>query len=460
LFLLAISSKKNYFLDKIYNEDNKYINGLLYHVEKYLVLDKQEEKDFLNQSVGGYTRLKDEYEREIVEMRQKTDHYEGVIQALEEKLKERDKELETVKKNNTLYHEVHQENFNGTIMYGQLKAELDQRDLEIKDIIRQHQHVENKNKDTIKKLNENIEKLNETVNEYHHLKVQYDKLNIKYKEALMKREEYDELAKQYDGKAKQSDQLQKERNMFILEIEKLNKDIFHEKEKLKNVEFERKKLEIELMDRTTLKENTPFGKRTGTDTHNFSEYNYKKSFNQSEIKEEGGDCVKLIDVGSDSMLFEDDRRFNNPGTYYNHNELEIHKAEREGLANHVIDLKNKLEKEHKEKEKIALQKEKCEVQIQRLQLDNQKLEIEIEKYENDNKRLHEDSMRFEKEKALIEYLRKELESKSSLIKQLLSDKTALECERDSTQKENDRLRNDFTVPNIKKNNKVIALLTI
>jgi chromosome segregation ATPase len=440
LFLLAISSKKNYFLDKIYNEDNKFINCLLYHVEKYLLFDKQDEKDFLNQSIGGYTRLKDEYEKEIADLRSKNDGFELLVHNLEDKLKEREKELDTVKKNNTLYQEVHQEAFNGTIMFNQLKAELDQKELEIKDIVRQHQLIDNKNRDTIKKLNENIEKLNETSNEYHNLKAQYDKLNIKYKEALTKREEYDELVRQFENKAKQNDNFQKERNMFILEIEKLNKELMTEKEKLKNVDYERRKLEMELMDRTALKEHNNFKvKEIYTNT---SQFQYKPSFNQSEIREEG-DCVKLIDVGSDSMFLEDDRRFSG-----GHNiEVEVHKAERDTLVNHVNELKYKLDKEYKEKEKVLLQKEKCEVQVQRLKLDNQKLEMEIERYENDNKRLQEDSITYEKEKALIEYLRKELEMKSASIKQLTSGNNGLEID-------NDRLRNDFTVPSMKKTTKV------
>jgi chromosome segregation ATPase len=435
---MSISSRKNYYLDRI-QDDNKYANCLVYHVEKYIIFEK-EDRDFLNQSITGYTKLKDEYEKEITDLRTKTENYETLVQNLEKELKDKEKELERYTNTDKMNQNAQREVFNGTLIVNQLKAELDQKDLELRDIIRQHELVDSKNKDTIKNLNEKIERQNETLKEYQSIKTQNERLNVKLKETNTKKDEYDELAKQLDNKNKQVDNLQKERNLFINEIDKLNKEIFSEKERLKNVEYEKRKLEMDLMDMKTSFKDNP---------NQRSYIDHKRSLNHSEIREEG-DCVKLIDVGSDSMIFDDDRRVHNQGNnYYINQEVEKLYSEKEGLITQVNELKIKWEKENKEKEKITLQRDKFEIQIKRLELDNKKLEIEIERFENDNKRLHDDFNKYEKDKTLLEYLQNELQSKNGLIRQMLLEKKNLETDKESIQREYERVKNDAPL-NIKK----------
>jgi chromosome segregation ATPase len=379
---------------------------------------------------------------------------ESTVISLEEKLKDRDKELEMAKKANMVNQKAQEEVFLGTILYSQLKADLDQKDLEIKDLLRQNELIKKKDDETIKKLNEKLERFSDNYSEYVSIKSQNEKLNVKIKEISTKETEYNDILKSFELK---NESLIKERQKFITEIERLNKDIMEEKGKLKNAEFEKKKLEMELNDGRSLKDTaslTRFSRNNGQEggsnsNNNVNAYEYKKSLNESELLQ-GGE-FKLIDVGSDSMIFEDERRIippNQTRVFNDRQQEDISKLQyqKEDLIVKTNELKQQLEREKTEKEKISLQKEKVEVHIQRLQLDNQKLVLEMEKYENDNKKLYEENnllnnklQTVEKDRVLVDYLQNELQSKNGSIKQILIEKKSLENEKENLQKEYDRL---------------------
>lgn len=435
IFLSSISSRKDYYLDKISEfDDIRYVNAFFAHVEKYIVLDNkfdETNQSHLDRSYMVNTqinKLREEYERErenlyktikdnekeISKLFQKNEVLEKNYQDLETKYKDKERELEIVKSTQTQNMKFHEELFKDNIANSELMSKLNQKELELSDLKRENEAYVKRMNEEIKKLRDKMDAYEDRMQDYKSIKSQNDKLNSKIKELSITKErhqEYDEMRKTLEIKNKQIETLLKEKQTFASQIDKLNKELLVEKEKFHKVDFEKKKMEYDLneakKDVSRLEVNSKNLQNMHMNLNNISEVRKgPPQLNQSEL---GADDIKLFDLGGDSIIFDDIK--DTKRNMYTEKEIqelrneknelaklykgqidEIHKLidEKDKLLNTIDSYRLEIDKHNSEKERLGIEKEKLEIQIQKSDLDVQKLQIHIERYENEKKRMEEE----------------------------------------------------------------------
>jgi hypothetical protein len=444
LFLLSICSKKNYYLDKLSElEDVRIINAFFNYIEKYILLDnKLDETTNLNQSQieksfvinNHLAKFKEEYfkERELLvktirdnekiifTLNEKNELLEKKYTDLELKFKDREREFDLIKKSQNYHLKFQEEMLNDDITITDLKNQILQKDIEINEIKRESELNLQTSFEEIKKLKEKLETYEERLSEFKTLKIQNEKLNTKIKELLIireKNEDYEELKNLLENKNKQIEKHLKEKTYLSSQIEKLNKDILTEKEKSRQAEYDRKKMDYDLneikKECTRLENLKNINNMTNIlhnnlqmNLNNISEVRKPQNLNNSELHNE----EKLFDLGGESMILDElkDLRTNKNFSDKDYQDLkneknelvklyksqvdEIHLLieEKDRLLNKIDSLKLEIEKHLSEKERIYIEKEKLEIQTQKSDLDCQKLKIHIERYESERKRMDEE----------------------------------------------------------------------
>jgi chromosome segregation ATPase len=500
LLLSSISSKKEYYLDKMSElEDMRYVNAFFTHIEKYILLDSKMDETInnLNQSMFDksymvnvqYSKQKEEFEREresliktikenervIIKLNEKNENLEKTLSDMEMKYKDKEREFEIARNSQHFNLKVQEEMFKDNMVNSELVSQLNSKDAEISDLKREHELAIKKMLEEIKKIQEKCESYEDKIMEMKSLKVQNEKLNSKIKELTIIKEhkiDYEEMKRNLEAKNKQIETLLKEKGSYATQIEKINKELLHEKEKFRQADYERKKIEYDMNEmkrensRMEYNSNAHIRHANQNNMYNILNNNLQMNVNNiSNINEEK--FFELGGVGGDSMIFDDFKELgvknknhfekeylelknekNELAKLYRAQIDEIHKLidEKDRLLNTIDSFRLQIEKFNSEKERSEIEKEKLNLQIQKFDLDTQKLTIVIERYENEKRRLEEDLKEIS-DKAETLYNEKNLKVKEceglkNLLanNQVLSDK--LLTEKQSLIKEYQYLQNE------------------
>jgi len=133
----------------------------------------------------------------------------------------------------------------------ELKSKMDNKDQEILEIkIKYDREIEKQNNE-IYRLKETIDKLNYDILEYRQMKKEYDDLKTKVKELARYKElcsDYNDLLSTIDTRNKQIEQLNNDKRSYISQVDRLQKEMIIEKDRYRQLEYEKKKLEYDLND--------------------------------------------------------------------------------------------------------------------------------------------------------------------------------------------------------------------
>jgi DNA repair exonuclease SbcCD ATPase subunit len=436
IFLSTISSKVDYWLDKLGELDEKFVNAYCLIADKYLTPNNKLDESLIssygtnknNENNNHPTRshqsdklLKkvEELEKEKLDLmknmqdveRENSNYKEKYLLMernytdLEFKYKDCSREVELYKNSSKSNFKVQEELLQESIEINGLKAQISQKDMEIEDIRRENALILKAYTDEIQKLKEKLDIYEDKISSYKNLANENDKLKIKIKELSLlkeKQHEFDENVLNLESKQRMIDSLIKEKQGYINQIEKLNKDILAEREKFRQSEFEKKKMEFELND--LKKENYRMEmqlKNKEIQTQNMnalnemkrnsmnSEYNNEKPNNylwdldQSsviyEIDKTKEDRIKLLEKEIEELRTEKTEIIRK----YNNQSEETNKilADKEKISSQFDEINLELKKMINERDKALLEKEKLLLKMQKFELDMQKIEIngEIEK---------------------------------------------------------------------------------
>jgi hypothetical protein len=440
VFLSAISSKVDQFLDKLEDAEDKYIHLYCAISDKYLtnisndsvlnvsshnqynrlysedmkpsqsmrniqgVNDKLQKKcEELIKEKENLLKSLQESEKEISLMKEKQITSERNYSELEFKYKDSTRENEYLKNSNKSNIKVQEELLNESILINQLKTQLSQKDMEIEDIKKDYELQIKSYNDKITQLSEKLEVYSDKISAMKSLSNENEKLKIKIKELSLlkdKQMEYDEMVLNLESKIRMIDTLNKEKQSYISQLEKANKDMLTEKEKCRQSEYERKRLEFELNDlkkENSRMENNFKNKELQFQNYNNLNDNIKRNSNASEIcndnkgnflmdldqssiyieidktKEER---IKLLEKEIDELRFEKSELIRN----YKIQSEEINNinAERDKFFSQLEDMNMENKKIINERDKLALEKEKLLLKIQKIDLDIQRTEITTE----------------------------------------------------------------------------------
>jgi chromosome segregation ATPase len=133
----------------------------------------------------------------------------------------------------------------------ELKNKVDNKDNEILEIkIKYDREIEKQNNE-IYRLKESIDKLNYDLLEYRQMKKEYEDLKIKVKELAKYKElcaDYNDLLSTIDARNRQLEAVNTEKRGYVTQIERLQKEIIVEKDRYRQLEYEKKKLEYDFND--------------------------------------------------------------------------------------------------------------------------------------------------------------------------------------------------------------------
>ena len=164
------------------------------------------------------------------------------------KYKDTQRELEIAKLN-----ESHSSNisFEESLKNNELKATILQQKNEIEDIKRNNDVLMNSFLEENHKLKEKLEVADDKFLELQFFQNENEKYKLKMKEFQKLKEkisDYENLIIIIESKTKNIESLQNDKKTLLLTLEKIQKDLNNEKDKSRSIQFEKKKLEIELQE--------------------------------------------------------------------------------------------------------------------------------------------------------------------------------------------------------------------
>ncbi len=193
--------------------------------------------EILKKEVSSYTEKNEELSNNFLD--------------LELKYKDCLREIEILHRNNTNQLSVQADSYNDVILLASIRNELMKKELEIEEIKRDYELDLKRYSDELFKSRQKMEILEDKIENLKYYQYENEKLKIKIKEFNMfkdKISDYDNLVSCVESKNVQIEKLIKEKQILLLQNENTIKDLLHEREKLKLVEFEKKKLDYELYD--------------------------------------------------------------------------------------------------------------------------------------------------------------------------------------------------------------------
>ena len=402
ILLTAIGKNKIVYLERISDSDEQICNIYFTCIEKYMLIESEEinqSKNILIEKSDNKQRI-DKDKKALIQLVKEQDHkLNDYIQQinnlkeqntnLENSLKEKELLLEE-KKN--LSKEEQNELINNNILINRIKTENKEKDITIDSLKSQLDYVQKKEKEKIYLLEEEIITLKNNVKSTKEIKEKYDQLFIKYKNLKIK----------FDDREKENDLPNKINNNSLLD-----------KERIKQLEIENKKLSYEI-----------------------NELNEKmiKNKNIQKIEENNLNINKGITL--DKILEEDE------------NEINITKTRFEDIKLENDNLKIKLTSLNQEKQKLILDLQKCELDNQKLSLTIDRIKNESKRYSDDNKCLTEKITEINKlKKRDIDKLKKELDDKSKIMEKMLQNKKDMIKKYEQQQKEMINFKNNSSVNN-------------
>ena len=251
-FLTYISSKKDNFLDKLNDlEDVRLINCFFNIIEKYIILKGE---DTINQSnlskleksyifSNQINKIKEDYEKEIKSLiniikdnenkililRNKNENLEKILNETENKLKDKEREFEMLKKSQTQNLKYQEQLFKDNLANSDLINKLSEKEYEINEIKNEFEKLKKSNNEIISNLTDKNEILENKIKEYENFQLKYEKLKNKY----------NNLNNNNNNNENQSDLILKENQILHNQIEKLMSELYKKnnlnlKKKIKN----------------------------------------------------------------------------------------------------------------------------------------------------------------------------------------------------------------------------------
>lgn len=460
LFLSSISSKKDFYLDKLGEiDDMKICNAFFAVIEKYLVIDKND--DTINQShleksyifSSQMNKMKEEYEKQIAglisiikeneskisQLQSRNDQLEKSVNDYDLRLKDKERELEMIKTTQNQNFKYQEQLFKDSITNSELMNQLNQKEMELnemKNILERERKKHNEDIETYKDKNEILE---EKLKEIKNVQTKYEKLNIKYKE--INNSGSTAVSKMND---KTKDYLVKENQNLQTQMEKIMKELLSEKERYFKTEEERKKL-----DRTILDLKKELANAKMNVTTNVNNNQPTPVINNISAVDDTNDNKEGFELGNDSFFNElknkvSDKDYNDLKNERNDllkmyksqcEEIKALSKEKEKFETENETNKMEIERLKREVERLGIAKEKAEIQTQKIELNYQKLKIDFDKKEtskNDN---------YKKE---IDMLNSEINKHKSLNEKMLKEKNSIINDYKSLQKEFEKFRAENT----------------
>ena len=460
LFLSSISSKKDFYLDKLGEiDDMKICNAFFAVIEKYLVIDKND--DTINQShleksyifSSQMNKMKEEYEKQIAglisiikeneskisQLQSKNDQLEKSVSDYDLRLKDKERELEMIKTTQNQNFKYQEQLFKDSITNSELMNQLNQKEMELnemKNILERERKKYNEDIETYKDKNEILE---EKLKEIKNVQTKYEKLTIKYKE--INNSGSTAVSKTND---KTKDYLVKENQNLQTQMEKIMKELLSEKERYFKTEEERKKL-----DRTILDLKKELANAKMNVTTNVNNNQPTPVINNISAVDDTNDNKEGFELGNDSFFNElknkvSDKDYNDLKNERNDllkmyksqcEEIKALSKEKEKFETENETNKMEIDRLKREVERLGIAKEKAEIQTQKIELNYQKLKIDFDKKEtskNDN---------YKKE---IDMLNSEINKHKSLNEKMLKEKNSIINDYKSLQKEFEKFRAENT----------------
>ena len=200
LFLSSISSKKDFYLDKLGEIDDMQIcNAFFAVIEKYLVIDKND--DTINQShleksyifSSQMNKMKEEYEKQIAglisiikeneskisQLQSRNDQLEKSVTDYDLRLKDKERELEMIKTTQNQNFKYQEQLFKDSITSSELMNQLNQKEMELNEMRNIFEKERKKYNEDIEAYKDKNEILEEKLKEIKNVQTKYEKLNIK-----------------------------------------------------------------------------------------------------------------------------------------------------------------------------------------------------------------------------------------------------------------------------------------
>jgi hypothetical protein len=191
-------------------------------------------------------------EKEIESLNQKIFNLEKTISEIELKYKDALREAEIAKQNESKTNEF---SFEESLKNNELKAKIILQKNEIDDLKRNHEELILKYLEENNKLKEKLEVAEDKLLEVNILKNENEKMKNKVKDYQKLKEkvsDYDNLLMIMNSKTKSIDSLQNDKKTLMMNLDKLQKELITEKDKFRNIEFEKKKLEFDYQEANNL----------------------------------------------------------------------------------------------------------------------------------------------------------------------------------------------------------------
>lgn len=457
-----------------------------------------------------FFRTIENYDRQVSELKDKNEELTDELLELELRYRDVLRENESLKYSSSKHYQMEQDSYNDAIIITQLKNELMKKELEIEDVKRDNELSVKRLKEDIVKLHNEKDKLEDKLEEFKNVKFENEKFKLKIKELNLikeKLQEYENISLTIEIKNKQIENLIKEKQNFINETENLIKENLADKEKIKDIEFEKKKLEYEVYD---LKKDLRKSSRRGSKHTGSQFYNTSKPlshFNLQNTNREGGlnsisnfntstgnnlfiipnkeSCngnnkgfllEKLQDISNLNMDEKDNQNLNLCINYQKNqifcdtnleeelNNLQIEYEELNRLYREQVEESHKISEQnseiHKifeklkyendilknEKEKLLIDNEKIEISKQKIELQLSKAGLIVDKLENEKMKLLDEINQIKQKNKLL------LDEKNITIKDFESHKVLLKMKNNQIDKilsDKQKILDDYQKLNLK-----------
>ena len=337
-------------------------------------------------------------------------------------------------------NEIKEQLIKDTYTQSDLIKQLNDKEDEIIELKKQMDIIEKKGKDELKNLHNELIDTKEKLNDNEKLQKEYNNLKVKYKH-IKELYENNENEEKLQSSLEQRLLLTNKENLALkTQLEKVNSELIKEKENIKNIEFEKKKLEFKVTDL-----------QNDIKKINDDNLNEKKKVKKNEESESG------ILIG---ILDEIPKNFDNPNDLMNEYEIKEkdetikrQNEENEKLINENISIQNKIDKLGIEKDSIEAQLSKNNLDKQKISLEKDRIKNELKRIENDNKALNDKIRDVTNTKQNeIEKIKEELKAKTDLIENILEEKKTYIKKYEDLQKD----VNNNNKPNLPKQEIIIS----
>jgi len=187
--------------------------------------------------------IKDQ-ETQISNLKIQIENFEKKKIEFDNKLSEKDREIEILKNAQRDNNDIKEQLIQDTYTQSELTNKLNAKEDEIEELKKKIDLIEKKGKDREKNLNLELYDTKEKLNDFEKLQNEYDKLKIKYKH-LKEIYKNNEDSEKLQASLEQRLILTNKENLALkAQLEKITSELMKEKENIKNVELEKKKIRI------------------------------------------------------------------------------------------------------------------------------------------------------------------------------------------------------------------------